>query len=271
MAREAAPLAGEGGAGDHPTLQIEESAEAAEDEAMRFALLLAISMTACAAAGDDGVVTDAADSAAKTDSAIDSATSDGGMLFEADIDDSESIDSGAIDSGAADSTMADTSVAPDTSTPVDTGSPPVDAPAGCTNSPVSSCASGVVVIGHYAGGSRTIDIAAGSTSFQLVLLSYDPSSWALSGATSRVSSLKIFSYDAGTTITGNAGIPTTIQTGPTGSCSPYTYASSMGDCAAHTGYAGCVDSVTASSTCHMEIGMSGACGYPSYSCLHIAP
>lgn len=233
---------------------------------MRWALVLAISVSACAAVGDDSVVTDAADSTAKTDGAIDSAMSDGTSLFEVDVDDSATEDSGTIDS-----TTADTFVAPDTSTPADTGTKPPDAPAGCTASPVAGCASGVVVIGHYAGGSRTIDIAAGSTSFQLVLVSYDPSSWALTGATSRVSSLKIFSYDAGTTITGNAGIPTAIQTGTGGACSPYSYASSLGDCAAHTGYAGCVASVPASSTCHMEMGLSGACGYPTYSCLHIAP
>lgn len=241
-------------------------------------LCLSLGVGGCATANDDEA-TDAGRDAAtlevgagdttKPDSgtdAVDSGATDSTSVDTGATPDTGTADTGTFDGGTPDTGTADTGT-PDTGT-VDTGTPDTG---GCTVSPVSGCASGAVVIGHYAGGARTIDIAPGSTSFKLALLSYDPSSWTLTGATTRVTSLQIFSYDAGTTIAGNAGIPTTIQTGPTGTCSPYTYAGSMGDCPAHTGWAGCKFSVAATSTCHMETGLGGACSSPSYSCLRIAP
>ncbi len=45
----------------------------------------------------------------------------------------------------------------------------------------------------------------------------------------------------------------------------------MGDCVGHIGYAACVHSVVTSKVCHMETGMTGACGYPPYTCLTINP
>ena len=243
----------------------------------RFAVLVAIAVTSCATAdGDDGLHPG---DAAKLDSNGDVAPHDtivvdGGLEAEApgtdtgadSAADSSLTDTGLADTGLADTGLADTGLA-DTGS-VDTG--PADT-SGCTTSPVGTCASGVVVVGHYSGGSKTVDVAPGATAFKLALLSYDKTSWTLSGAVARVSRIEIFSYTAGTTIAGNAGIPTTIQTGPTGTCSPYTYATTMGECAAHTGWAGCKFAVAATAVCNAELGLSGACAYPTFTCLRISP
>ncbi len=248
-----------------------------------LAALLVLGLSGCATANDDDAASrDAATDLGVADVSDATATDakdagDGGLVDTGTaVDTGSAVDTGTLDTGTLDTGTLDTGTldtgtldtgTPDTGT-VDTGTPDTS---GCTVSPVTGCASGVVVIGHYGGGARTIDIAAGSTSFKLALLSYDPTSWTLTGATTRVSSLQIFTYDAGTTIAGNTGISTTIQTGPTGTCSPYTYAGSMGECPAHTGWAGCKFSVAGTSACHMEVGLTGACSYPTYSCLRIAP
>ncbi len=246
-----------------------------------LSLLLVLGLTGCAVASEDapaGGPRDTAGSDGAGDTAADGAGGDA----------SKTDSSPGTDSGTTDTTTPDTAT-PDTGTgPVDTGTPDTGTPdtgttdtgttdtgtpdtGGCTVSPVVGCSSGAVVIGHYAGGPRTIDIVPGSTNFKLALLSYDASSWTLTGATTRVTSLQIFSYAAGTTIAGNGGIPTTIQTGPTGTCNPYSYATSLGECPAHTGWAGCKFSVPSTSVCNMESGLTGACSYPTYSCLRIAP
>ena len=72
-------------------------------------------------------------------------------------------------------------------------------------------------------------------------------------------------------ITGNAGIPTSTQVGGSVPADPYDYAMSMGDCPAHTGYAGAVFGVPQASVCDVETGLQDACGYPAFSCLAIDP
>ena len=62
-----------------------------------------------------------------------------------------------------------------------------------------------------------------------------------------------------------------VQVGGSVPADPYNYAMSMGDCPAHTGYAGAVFGVPQASVCHEEQGLPGACGYPMYSCLSVDP
>src|SRR4051812_24091846 len=113
--------------------------------------------------------------------------------------------------------------------------------AGCTASLVGPCASGVAVVGHYAGGARTVCIEQGDNSpFELALMSYETTNWTLSGATGRITKIQVYTYDPAGSITGNAGIPTMVQVGGAIPANPYNYAMSMGDCPAHTGYAGAV-------------------------------
>jgi len=199
------------------------------------------------------------------------------------VDDTKStVDSSTLDSGAiVDSTSKDTGIAIDTATSdgaLDDGSSDV-APdgdtalpdtSGCTPSPVSSCTTGTVLVGHYTGGERTIAIEPGTKLFTLTLMSYETTNWTLIGATGRILKIQIYSYDPVGTITGNSGIPTTTQVG-TGTCDPFKYGSSMSDCASHVGYASCIHAVVTSKVCHMETGLTGACGTPSYSCLLINP
>ncbi len=143
---------------------------------------------------------------------------------------------------------------------------------GCTQATVGACASGVVTVGHYEGGSRTICIAQGNgTGFDLARMSYDASNWTLTGAVGRIKNLQVYSYDPATTVAGNAGVPTGIQIRGGSPADPYAYAQSMGDCPAHTGYAGAVFGVPQANVCHEETGLPGACSYPSYTCLAISP
>jgi hypothetical protein len=101
-------------------------------------------------------------------------------------------------------------------------------------------------------------------------MSDETTNWTLSGATERVLTLQVYSVEPAGTITGNDGIPTTVQVGP-GTCDPLAFGTSMSDCAAQVGYAACVHAVVESKVCHMETGMIGACDLPSYSCLLIDP
>jgi hypothetical protein len=144
--------------------------------------------------------------------------------------------------------------------------------AGCTASPVGACATDAVVVGHYEGGNRTVCVSQGDgTPFQLALMSYETTSWTLTGAVGRVAAIQVYTFDAFGGITGNAGIPTSIQQGGSMPADPYDYAMSMGDCPAHTGYAGAVFGVPQASVCHMEMGLPSQCSYPSYACLSISP
>jgi hypothetical protein len=102
-------------------------------------------------------------------------------------------------------------------------------------------------------------------------MAYEVTEWALAGAVCRVSQLQIYGYDGVGTVVGNDDIPTDIQIASDGPCDPYTYADSMGDCEAHTGYAGCVFGADASNVCHMELGLVSECSYPDYGCLRITP
>jgi hypothetical protein len=143
---------------------------------------------------------------------------------------------------------------------------------GCTASPAGVCASDAVVVGHYQGGNRTVCIGQGDgTPFELALMSYETTSWTLTGAVARVTQIQVYTVDPFGGITGNAGIPTSIQQGGSSPADPYTYSGSMGDCPAHTGYTGAVFGVPQASVCHMEIGLPSQCSYPSYSCLSISP
>lgn len=144
--------------------------------------------------------------------------------------------------------------------------------AGCVASLAPACGSSAVVVGHYEGGGKTICIAQGDGStFDLALMSYDPTSWSLTGAVNRINKIQIYSFDPGTTIQGNGAIPTSLQTGGSVPANPYSYAMSMGDCPAHTGYAGAVFGVPQADVCHMEAGLPDACSYPGYACLSISP
>lgn len=144
-------------------------------------------------------------------------------------------------------------------------------PGSCTASPVTSCSSDVAVVGHYVGGTKTVCIEAGDGSaIRLALMSYEVTNWTLAGAVHRVSALDVYGHDGIGTLSGTSGIPTTTH-GTGGTCNPYSYAGSMGDCPAHTGWTGCIYGVPATSVCHMEIGLSSECSYPSYSCLSINP
>jgi hypothetical protein len=127
-------------------------------------------------------------------------------------------------------------------------------------------------VGHYEGGDRTVCIEPGDvSSFKLALMSYEITSWTLSGETARVEELVVYGYDGVGVVSGNDGIPTMIQEGFSAGCNPYDYASSMGDCPAHTGYTGCVFGVDQDQVCHMEIGLSSECSYPDFGCLSIDP
>lgn len=153
----------------------------------------------------------------------------------------------------------------------DAGCNPNECP-GCTVSPAPVCMSTAVVVGHYEGGNKTVCIAAGDgSSFDLALMSYDPTNWTLVGAINRVTKIQVYSYDPGTTIQGNGAIPTSLQTGGNVPANPYNYAMSMGDCPAHTGYTGAVFGVPQAEVCHMESGLAGQCSYPGYACLAISP
>lgn len=143
---------------------------------------------------------------------------------------------------------------------------------GCTPSPVGSCASDVVVVGHYEGGTRTVCVEAGDgTPFELALMSYETTEWQLGGEIGRISQIQIYSVDPFGSIAGNGAIPTSIQVGGSVPADPYAYAPSMGDCPAHTGYTGAVYGVPQPEVCHMETGLPGACGYPAYACLAVDP
>jgi hypothetical protein len=141
----------------------------------------------------------------------------------------------------------------------------------CTLSAAPATAN--IVIGRYEGGNRTINIPAGVATFRLCLMSYEPTNWTLTGAVGRITQLEIYGFDAGSTITGNGGIPTNICTPCAGGCacsagcSPYTYSGSMGDCAAHTGYAACRWGITAAQVSHVTSGLG--CGYPAWSCVTV--
>lgn len=153
----------------------------------------------------------------------------------------------------------------------DAGCDPADC-AGCTLSPAPACGSNVAVVGHYDGGSRTICIAKGDgTPFELALLSYDPTTWTLVGEVSRVTSLQVYSYEPGTTVQGAGAVPTNIQISGSSPADPYDYSMSLGDCPAHTGYAGAVFGAPQAEVCHMETGLPGACSGPDYTCLAITP
>lgn len=148
----------------------------------------------------------------------------------------------------------------------------VDCDAACTPSPVGGCGSDVVVVGHYAGGDRTVCVSQGDgTPFSLVLMSYETTNWSLGGATNRVTALQVYSVDALGALMGNGAIPTQTQQGGSVPANPYSYAQSMGECAAHTGYAGAVFGEPEGNVCHMEAGLAGECSYPAYSCLSISP
>jgi hypothetical protein len=190
---------------------------------------------------------------------------DGNTDADGDIDTDVDGDTDTdADTGFDTGTDADIDTGPDTETESDC--------LGCTASPVDSCGSDAVVVGHYNEGDRTVCVEQGdSSSFSLALMSYEVSNWTLSGATWRIDELAVFGYDGIGTITGNDGIPTTTQVSWGGECYPYDYASSMGDCPAHTGWAGCMFGVAQSDVCHMEIGLASECSYPSYTCLAIAP
>jgi len=130
----------------------------------------------------------------------------------------------------------------------------------------------VVVVGHYAGGARTVCIEQGDSSFfALALMSYETTDWTLSGATGRITKIQVYTFDPPGMVSGNAGIPTSVQVGGSFPANPYDYAMSMGDCAAHTGYAGAVFGVPQAAVCDVELGLPGACGYPSFSCLSVDP
>jgi hypothetical protein len=143
---------------------------------------------------------------------------------------------------------------------------------GCTASPVGPCGTDVVVVGHYEGGDRTVCIGQGDGStFKLALMSYETTAWTLAGAIQRVTQIQVYSFDAFGSIMGNGNIPTMIQAGGAVPANPYDYAMSMGECPAHTGYAGAVFGVAQASVCHMEEGLPSACSYPNYTCLSISP
>lgn len=154
----------------------------------------------------------------------------------------------------------------------DAGCGVVDCDAACVPSPVAGCAGDVVVVGHYQGGNRTVCVSQGDgTPFSLALMSYETTNWSIGGATARVTALQVYSVDALGTITGNGGIPTQTQQGGAVPADPYDYAQSMGECAAHTGYAGAVFGETQGNVCHMETGLASECSYPAYTCLSISP
>lgn len=150
------------------------------------------------------------------------------------------------------------------------GSTPVDCGA-CTKSVVGACSSGAVVVGHYEGGSRTVCIQDGAGTFDLALMSYETTDWTLVGAVNRIDTLQIYTYDAFGSVNGNGGITTDIQQGGNVPANPYAYAGSMGDCPAHTGYAGQVFGTAQGNVCHQELGLGSECSYPNYACLEIAP
>jgi hypothetical protein len=136
---------------------------------------------------------------------------------------------------------------------------------GRSDSPTTSCGSNVAVVGQYSGGDRTVCIDQGDKApFQLALLSYSAAAWVLTGAVDRVSAVQVYSYDNGTTCE-SFGAPVHIQISGSSPANPYSYGSSMGQCATHTGYAGAVFGVDQSAVCHMNCGLSG------YTCLQIDP
>jgi hypothetical protein len=216
-----------------------------------------------------------ADSDSDSDSNSDSDT-DSDTDTDTDIDsDSDSDTDSDADSDSDSDTDSDTDSdsGSDTGPDFDTGGDTYSSDcSSCTASPVGGCESDAVVVGHYEGGSRTVCVEEGdSSSFDLALMSYEVTSWTLTGATSRVAELAVFGYDGVGAITGNDGIPTTVQEGSSGDCNPYDYSSSMGDCPAHTGWAGCMFGVAQDQVCHMETGLASECSYPDFSCLSINP
>jgi len=143
---------------------------------------------------------------------------------------------------------------------------------GCEPSFVTGCAGSVAVVGHYASTTswdtenRKVCIAEGDGSpFKLALLSYEPNDWILTGAVARITEIKVAYYDAGTTITGNAGIPTTTCQGS--ACSPcQAYAT---DCDEATAAAACLFGVAETEVCNYEVGLLNECSYPNFYCLSI--
>ena len=207
-------------------------------------------------------------SAVEASSSSSGASAAGGASSSTSTSSISASSSGSSSSGA--SSSASSSAA--SSSSAGTGGGPVADCTGCTVSPAGPCTSDVVVVGHYEGGTRTICIAPGDGSpFQLALMSYEATAWVLGGATYRVSQIQVYGLDPGGSISGNGAIPTAIQTGGSVPADPYDYAMSMGDCPAHTGYAGAVFGVLQASVCHEEQGLPDACGYPAYACLQIDP
>jgi hypothetical protein len=102
-------------------------------------------------------------------------------------------------------------------------------------------------------------------------MSYETTNWSIGGATNRIGSIQVYGFDPLGTVTGNGGIPTALQHGGAVPANPYDYAPSMGDCPAHTGYAGAVYNLPQANVCDEETGLVGACGYPTFTCLQIDP
>lgn len=174
----------------------------------------------------------------------------------------------SVDPDATD-TYTDPDVDPDTSVDIPTDGW-VPCPI-CLRSMAPACTSNVAVVGHYVGGTKTICIMDGDGSaIRLALMSYDVTNWELAGALYRLPEVHVYGHDGIGTITA-PGV--TVHTyGPGGTCDPYTYASSMGDCDAHTGWTSCIfGGIPPSDVCHMESGIASECNYPTYTCLAIDP
>jgi hypothetical protein len=200
-----------------------------------------------------------------------SAMSSGASGTSSAVSGSSSAGSQASSSSSSASSAASSSSASSTAASSSSSGGPTGC-VGCTASLGGPCASNVVVVGHYTGGARTVCIQQGdNSSFSLALMSYETTNWTLSGATGRITKIQVYTYDAAGMISGNAGIPTSVQVGGAIPADPYNYAMSMADCAAHTGYAGAVFGVPQAAVCDVEQGLPGACGSPSFSCLSVDP
>ena len=144
---------------------------------------------------------------------------------------------------------------------------------GCTPSQVDGCESNAVVVGHNVGGDRTVCVDEGNgIAFRLAVISHDTTNWTFEGAVWRLSEIQIWGYDPIGTVRGADSVPTTLNEWyPAMACDPHNYGDSLSDCAAHTGWAGCVFDVDPSTVCHMELGLQWECSQPYYSCLSIDP
>jgi len=135
----------------------------------------------------------------------------------------------------------------------------------CIDSLTTTCGSNVAAVGQYTGGDRIVCIDRGDASaVALALLSYETAHWKLTGAVERLSGVQVYSVDPGTTCDGAGAALLGIQISGSVPFDPYTYGSSLSDCATHTGYAGAVFGTAQTDVCDMN------CTTPTY-CLRIDP